>query len=372
MVNTELLLSRGTVWLYFSSHVPGNQFDLPFWILRSETINSSCLVLNSARSKQLVHAAVREAINRGLTSARQSGGSVINLFSSLICEPPRSPEHWDLQLYGVLGLPSHTSLWLPDPQGFTPHLAQAPVVLCLGCPQKQLCSCKRWWLQTWELRNLCSPRKQTCICHSHSRCINSDRATCVFRKSNAPVEVVQGHQALQWCFTAFCSLQHVLRREGRGFIRPKGAVGGQPSRHFHSLDSYAQPTKEGKSRSWGCYLFWSKSGICDKVNGKSPRNWGQHLSCGVYGAPLWGALINTFCSTVPRIYKSEATVAISLTHFIGQKWVLIKALLRLLKNDQILSHWASSSRAWRLPLCASCETTWAKICPTLRGAESNP
>lgn len=125
MVNTELMLSRGTVWLYFSSDVPGNQFELPFWILKSETINSSFLVLNSARSKQLVHAAVQEAINRGLTSARQSGGSAINLFSSWICEPPRSPGHWDLQLYGVLGLPSYTSLWLPDPQGFTPHLTQA-------------------------------------------------------------------------------------------------------------------------------------------------------------------------------------------------------------------------------------------------------
>lgn len=109
-VNTEWMLSRGTVWLYLSSfHFPGNQFDLPFWILKYETINSSCLVLNSARSKQLVHAAVREAVDRGVTSARQSGGSAINLFSSLIHQPSWSLEHWDLQLYGVLDWPSHTS-----------------------------------------------------------------------------------------------------------------------------------------------------------------------------------------------------------------------------------------------------------------------
>lgn len=98
-------------------------------------------------------------------------------------------------------------------------------------PQKQLCSFKRWWLPTWDLHNLCSPRKQTCICHSHSRCINSDRATRVFHKSKTPVEVVQGHGALQWCFTAFCRLQHVWRREGMVFIRPKEVTKGKSSRH---------------------------------------------------------------------------------------------------------------------------------------------
>jgi len=220
MVNIELMLSKGTVWLYFSSFCfPGNQFNLPFWFLQSETINSSCLVLHSAGSKQLVHAALWEAVSGRISSARQSGGSVIRWFSSLVCEPSRSAEHGDLELYGVLGLPLHTSPWWPGPPGFPPHLARVPVVLCRGCPQKRRSySCKRWWLQTWELCNLCTPCKQACVCHSHSWSINSDRATCVFCKSSAPVGVVRGHQALlQWCFAACCRLQHVLREGGKGF-----------------------------------------------------------------------------------------------------------------------------------------------------------
>lgn len=267
-VNTEWMLSRGTVWLYLSSfHFPGNQFDLPFWILKYETINSSCLVLNSARSKQLVHAAVREAVDRGVTSARQSGGSAINLFFPWSINPLG---HWSIETS------SCTVSWIGPrippvtawPQGFTPHLAQVPVVLCLRCPQNQRCyDCKRWRLQTWELRSSCSPSKQTFICDSQFQCINRDRATCVFCRSKAPVEVVWGDQALQWCFTAFCRLLHLLWREGRVFIRPKGAVGGEPSRHFRSTCwIHVLSLRQGKLRSWGCYLFWSKSGICETLD----------------------------------------------------------------------------------------------------------
>lgn len=96
-----LLITWGWVEGVFdstSSHFPGNQFGLLFWILKSETINSSCLLLNSEGSERLIHVEMREVINRGMTSARQSGGSPINLFSSLICGPSWSPEHWDLQL----------------------------------------------------------------------------------------------------------------------------------------------------------------------------------------------------------------------------------------------------------------------------------
>lgn len=121
------MMSRGSVWQYFSSsHFPGNQFDLLFWILKSETINSSCLLLNSEGSEHLVHAVMREAIGRGTTSARQSGGSAINTFSSLICEPSWSPEHWDLQLYSV---PLNTS-----------HDCLTPRASLLTCP-KCLWSC---------------------------------------------------------------------------------------------------------------------------------------------------------------------------------------------------------------------------------------
>lgn len=103
------MMSRGSAWQYFSSsQFSGNHFDLLFWILKSETINSSCLVLNSEGSEHLVHVVMGEAIDRGTTSVRQSGGSTINSFSSLNCEPSWSPDHWKLQLHNVLGLPLNT------------------------------------------------------------------------------------------------------------------------------------------------------------------------------------------------------------------------------------------------------------------------
>lgn len=124
------MMSTGSVWQYFSSsHFPGNQFDLLVWILKSETMNSSCLVLNSEGSEHLVRVVMWGAIHRGTTSARQSGGSTVNLFPSLICEPSWSPEHWDLQLHSVLSLPL-----------ITPHDCLTPRASLLTYP-KCLWSC---------------------------------------------------------------------------------------------------------------------------------------------------------------------------------------------------------------------------------------
>lgn len=217
-----------------------------------------------------------------MTPARQSGGSTTNLFSSLICEPSWSPEHWDRQQYGVLDLSSHTSLWLPDPWAFTSCLAQVPVVFWLGCPQK---------LQTRELHSLYSPCKQTCLCHSRCWCINSDKATLVF--SARAVHLLRLFRVTKHCSDAFCSLQLVLRREGRGFIRPKEAVGGEPSRCFNSA-CWVHVLSPRRRASRGAEIV-----TCSGLNlwqGKwmSPSNWGQHLSCSVYGTPLRGALINMF------------------------------------------------------------------------------
>lgn len=226
------MMSGGSVWQYFSSsHFPGNQFDLLFWILKSETINSYCLVLNIVRRVSIL---CMRWCRRQLTEGRLQPGSlgVAQLIHFLPCSVnPLGHQSFETFSCTVCWICPWTLLWLLDPPGFTPHSSQVPVVLHCGCPQKQLCSFKRWWLQIWDLHNLCSPRKQTCICHSHSWCINSDRATCVFHKSKTPVEVVQGHRALQWCFTAFCRLQHALRREGMVFIRPKGATKGKLSSH---------------------------------------------------------------------------------------------------------------------------------------------
>lgn len=146
----------------------------------------------------------------------QSGGSTINLFSSLLCESSWSPKHWDLQCTVCWVCP-----WILPLTAWPPELHSSLIPSACGpaprCPQKQFCSLNRWWLQTWDLHNLCSPRKQTCICRSHSQCINSDRATCVFHKSKTPVEVVQGHRALQWCFPAFCRLPACVEERGNDF-----------------------------------------------------------------------------------------------------------------------------------------------------------
>lgn len=93
-VNREPALCRGTVSLYFSSFpFPGNRFGLQFFSLALKTINSSCLVLNSAGRKQLVHAAMQEeAVDGRITSLGPSGGDVICLFSSLVGEPSGSLE----------------------------------------------------------------------------------------------------------------------------------------------------------------------------------------------------------------------------------------------------------------------------------------
>lgn len=254
------MMSRGSVWQYFSSsHFPGNQFDLLFWILKSETINSYCLVLNSEESEHLVHVVMQEAIDRGMISARQSGSSsTVNSFSSLFCEPSWSPELWDLQLHSVLDLPLNT-----------PCDCLIPRASLLTHP-KCMWSCTAAVPRNSSVASKgddCKPgiciiyaphaNKHTYAIHTPGVLIVTEQHVFSIRARH----LLRLFRVTERCSDALLlsadSSMHWGEREwfllGQKGL-PKGNYPDIQTWQVLSLDSCVQPKKEGRSRSWGYYL----------------------------------------------------------------------------------------------------------------------
>lgn len=231
-----------------------SQFDLLFWILKSETINSSCLVLNSEGSEHLVHMVMREAIDRGTTSARQSGGSTIYLFASLICEPSWSPEHQDLQLHRAGSALEH-SLWLPDSQGFTPHLLQVPVVLRLAVPRNSSVASKG---------DDCKPGISIIYAphaNKHAYAIHTPSVLIVTEQhvfSTRARHLLRLFRVTERCSDAlllFADSSMCWGEREWFLLGQKRNYSDIQTWQVLSLDSCVQPKKEGRSRSWSCCVF---------------------------------------------------------------------------------------------------------------------
>lgn len=251
------MMSRGSVWQYFSSsHFPGNQFDLLFWILESEIINSSCLVLNSEGSEHLVHVVMREVIDRGMTSARQSRGSIVNLFCSLFCESSWSPEHWDLQLHSMLDLPLNTPC-----DCLTPRASLLTYPKCL-------------WSCTSAVPKNCSVASKgddckpgICIIYAphankHAYAIHTPGVLIVTEQhvfSTRARHLLRLFRVTEHCSDALLlsADSSIYWGEREWFLLGQKGLpkGNYPDMASPLTGFMCKPKKEGRSRSWGCYLF---------------------------------------------------------------------------------------------------------------------